>query len=98
MSDIPEARRKLLKIADQLTELNLSKTADRIREIVAHDMTRPPVTRQGRRRYIEVTPEIEARVEAYRSTKMTLHEIAVEVGIPPGLISKIMRGAHRAEL
>ena len=88
MSDIPEARRLLLLIADAADEI----TAESIRHVVENFMTREKYIRKAPVKSRVVTPDMARRVRtmAVQHPDMHLADIAAQFGINPGRVSEIL--------
>ena len=94
MSDIPEARRQLVEIANELRVDGDHDHVDRIIDIVEHLLVRRSPAR-GRMPTTsnDMTPEIRRQIlELARSTQLHNAQIAARVGVNPGRVSEVLQG------
>ena len=88
MSNIPEARRLLLLIADAADET----TAESIRHVVENFMVREKYVRKAPVKSRAVTPGMARRIRimALRHPHMHQTDIAAQFGVNPGRVSEIL--------
>lgn len=93
MSDIPEARRRLLMIADMAEP----ETAKRIRSVVKMFMTREKAVRCAPVKSKGIQPSIALRIRqmAYNNPTMHVAEIAALFGVNPGRVSEVLHGRRK---
>jgi hypothetical protein len=94
MSNIPEARERLLKIADEIDWLN-GKLGDEVRGIVRDLMVRPTAIRKARAQSTPMTDELRDELRSYarRNPTKTYASIAHHFDVNPGRVSEALRGA-----
>lgn len=94
MSDVPQARQELGRIARGLMngELSARAAAKKIREVVPMLVRKPPV-RQSMPRRKQVTPELQDEIRAYAANHpdAQLMEIALRFDVNIGRVSEALR-------
>lgn len=88
MSNIPEARKQLLLVADMADR----ETANRIRQIVDRYMTREKAVRRAPVKSQGVTFWMALQIRKYAAANPTAHfsEIATRFGINQGRVSEVL--------
>lgn len=93
MSDIPKARKKLMKIAANLRSLKFNKIATEIDDIVSKDLFRRRAVRRMPRKSNPVTSDIKKEIiDLVDTTDLHNSEIASKVGVNPGRVSEVLHG------
>lgn len=95
MSDVPGARRALLKVYKELRAAGLHQYADKMVDPLKQLHREPPIRRAGIR-HPPVTAEIRDGVRAYAKAHPKAHftSIARAFNTNPGRVSEIMNGKY----
>ena len=89
-SNIPLARSYLTYV---LSNCDIDADARRYCKAALALMTRRAAVRRAPNQNVRITREHRRRVRALKNTDLTMHEIAIEVGLPNGgRVSEIMGG------
>lgn len=89
---IPEVRKEMRNMADDLDEEGLLDTGERLREL-ADELVRRPQHRRREHVCRPVTPEVKADVIRLReTTNISQYEIAKKLNINTGRVSEILHG------
>jgi hypothetical protein len=92
MSNIPEARERLLKIAEEIDWLN-GKLGDEVRGIVRDLMVRPTAIRKARAQSTPMTDDLREELRSYarRNPNRTFADIGHHFQVNPGRVSEALR-------
>lgn len=94
MSNIPEARAKLLVIARSLENRRMGSVAQDIRAVVEDHLFRESPVRRSPRKSARVTPAMAAGIKSYALTNpdASYMQIASRWGVSIGRVSEILTG------
>lgn len=93
MSNIPEARKELSRIARRLRLDGEAELASRIGDVIDQYLHRRRPVRQMPIRSRSVTPRLKQQIIALaENTEMHSAEIAVRLGVNPGRVSEVLHG------
>ncbi|MGJ0621485.1 MAG: hypothetical protein ACR65Z_12350 [Methylocystis sp.] len=92
MSNIPEARRILKQIVEELKEKGDYETVERLIEVESL-LVRRPAARIAPIQSQPVTPEVRALVlKLAKTTDLQSSQIAAQLNVNPGRVSEILQG------
>jgi hypothetical protein len=99
MSDVPEARERLLELADQLEQpllfpVPVAEIAAQIRHVVDTMLHKEPWATHAPRVSRSVTPEVKAAIFRIHAEfpRMTQEQIGHRVGVAGGRVSEVLNG------